>query len=109
MGVWVGRQVGGCIKENRNHCMLVLRVVRCRVKIDEGLGVRPPGAVVNPLWKSVKMGLGPGGSVLDNLQLNNSLTHSNSRYFTISGKNIKIRPPWGSVEQGRHAMEAFEA
>ena len=36
-----------------------------------GLGVWPPGAMVDPFWKSAKMGL---GSVLDNFQLNNSLT-----------------------------------
>ena len=38
-----------------------------------------------------------GESVLDNLQLNNSLTHSNFRYFTFSGENIKIWPPWKNV------------
>ena len=36
---------------------------------------------------------GAGVSVLDNLQLNNSLTQSNFRYFTFSWENIKIRPP----------------
>ena len=35
---------------------------------------------------------GACGSILDNLQLNNSLTRSNFRYFTFSRKNIKIRP-----------------
>ena len=40
---------------------------------------------------------GAGGSVLGNFQLNNSLTHSNFRYFTFSGKNIKIRPPPGKI------------
>ena len=55
-------------------------------------GFDPPGTVVDPLWKSAKMGARAGGSVFDNLQLNNSLTHSNFRYFTISGKNVELRP-----------------
>ena len=39
-------------------------------EINEG-GGRPPGAVVDPLWKSFEMGL---GSILDSSQLNNSST-----------------------------------
>ena len=42
------------------------------------------------LWKSAKML--PGQYVLDNLQLNNCLTHSNFRYFTIPGKISKYNP-----------------
>ena len=46
-----------------------------RVKIDGGLErFDPPGAVVDPPGKVPKWGW---GSVLDNFQLNNSLTHSN--------------------------------
>ena len=37
------------------------------------------------------------GSVLYNLQLNKSLTHSNFPYFTFSGENIKIRPRWKNL------------
>ena len=51
-----------------------------RVKLTGVGGFDPLGVVVNTLWKSAKMGL---RSVLDNLQLNNSLTRSNFRYFTF--------------------------
>ena len=42
------------------------------------------------------------GSVLDYLQLNNNSTHTNFRYLTFSGKNIKIRPlrkMWPSLQK----------
>ena len=42
-----------------------------RVKIDGGLGVRPPWSSGRPPGKVPKWG---GGSVLGNFQLNNSLT-----------------------------------
>ena len=70
-----------------------------RVKTNGGLGVRPIGAVVDSLWKRSKTGM---GLILDNHQLNNSLAHSNFRYFTFSGRNIKTRPPgkvWPSLEK----------
>ena len=64
---------------------------RIRVKIDGELG----GSTPLEQWSTPleKCQNGAGGSVLGNFQLNNSLTHSNFRYFTFSGKNIKIRPP----------------
>ena len=66
-----------------------------RVKIDGGLGVWPPWSSGRPPLEKCQNGA--GGSVLGNFQLNNSLTHSNFRYFTFSGKNIKIRPPWKNL------------
>ena len=72
------------------------------VKIDRGGGwFDPPGAVVDPLWKSAKMKLGVG---LGQFELNNSLTHSNFRYFTFSGKISKydslekFDPSWKKVQ-----------
>ena len=61
-----------------------------RVKINRGLGVQTPGVVIDPLWKSAEMGL--EGSVLDNLQQNNSLTHTDFQYFTYLGKISKYDP-----------------
>ena len=61
-------------------------------------GLTLPGAAVDPLEKCQN---GAEGSVSDNLQLNNSLTHSNFRYFVFFEKNIKILekldPPWEKV------------
>ena len=66
-----------------------------RVKIDGGLG----GSTPLEQWSTLpgKVPKWGWGSVLDNFQLNNSLTHSNFRYFTFSGKNVKIRPPWKNL------------
>ena len=44
---------------------------------------------MTPLEMRQNIGL---GSVLDNLLLNNSLTHSNLRYFKFSGKISKYDP-----------------
>ena len=72
------------------------------MKIDGGsIGVVwTPVAVVEPLWKSARMGL---ESQFWTIQLNNSLANSAFRYFTFSGENIKIQPylekcdsPWKS-------------
>ena len=47
--------------------------------------------MVDPLWESAKMGL---GSVLDNLQLNNSLTHSNFRLILRLTNTAAPNPRW---------------
>ena len=60
-----------------------------KAKID-GVGGLTPGAVDDAIVKSAKMG-SLSLSVLDNLQLNNGLTHSNFRNFKFSWRNIKIR------------------
>ena len=40
---------------------------------------------------------GAGESILDNLQLNNNLAHSNFRYFTFTGKISKYNQTWKNV------------
>ena len=76
-----------------NDCEIVLRVwsnfgSRDRLKFDKGSIPWSHGRP--PLEKCQN---GAGGVFLDNLHLNNSLTHSNSQYFKFAGKNVKIRPP----------------
>ena len=48
-------------------------------------GIDPIGAVVDPIRKSAKIGM---GSILDNLQLNNGLKHCNFFKFQIFGENM---------------------
>ena len=57
-----------------------------------GGGVRPPWSSGRPPLE--KRQNGAGGSVLDNLQLNNSLTHSiNFDILQFPGKLSKFDPP----------------